>query len=384
MSMSSFACNARSVAAVVLLLATAAAACGGEAGAEQVRVLESISLARAQAVPYSLEDVSPSGREFLVRVSSAKEHTCAKLLLISVDGDAKVLSDSVSPLEGIYGGYALFSPRGDRVAYLASASCDIEDRGADLTVVSVGGHSSATLVGSFLGVRAWTSDDRIIVSSEHEDASSVWEVRADFSGSKELGSRSLLEVSTDGRTSVYLNQRSRLVFERAEQEAIEVAGGWINPEGFLSPDGRYYLYLPFRAVFDGWAIFDVERKVETAVRLPEEAQTGANITSAEWSPDGRILIMETERPPGFEEGIANRHQAYVLNADGSDFRLLSGTGFGFAMVWRPPLLFYRREDRIVVSVISRGAVDERAANEMLALIRDSFPEPISLEFASAR
>jgi dipeptidyl aminopeptidase/acylaminoacyl peptidase len=384
MSMSSFACNARSVAAVVLLLATAAAACGGEAGAEQVRVLESISLARAQAVPYSLEDVSPSGREFLVRVSSAKEHTCAKLLLISVDGDAKVLSDSVSPLEGIYGGYALFSPRGDRVAYLASASCDIEDRGADLTVVSVGGHSSATLVGSFLGVRAWTSDDRIIVSSEHEDASSVWEVRADFSGSKELGSRSLLEVSTDGRTSVYLNQRSRLVFERAEQEAIEVAGGWINPEGFLSPDGRYYLYLPFRAVFDGWAIFDVERKVETAVRLPEDAQTGANITSAEWSPDGRILIMETERPPGFEEGIANRHQAYVLNADGSDFRLLSGTGFGFAMVWRPPLLFYRREDRIVVSVISRGAVDERAANEMLALIRDSFPEPISLEFASAR
>jgi hypothetical protein len=384
MNVSSFACNVRAVATVVILLSTGAVACGGESGADRVRVLESISLARAQAVPYSLEDVSASGREFLVRVSSPREITCAKLLLVSVDGDAKVLSDSVTPLEGIYGGYALFSPRGDRVAYLASASCDIEDRRADLTVVSVEGHSSATLVGSFLGVRAWTSDDRIIVSSEHEDASSVWEVRADLSGSKELGSRSLLELSSDGGTSIYQNRRSGLIFERDGQEAIEVAGGWINPEGFLSPDGRYYLYLPFRAEFDGWAIFDLERKVETAVRLPGEAQTAANITSAEWSPDGRILIMETERPPGFEEGIANRHQAYVLNADGSDFRLLATTGFGFDMVWRPPPLFYRREDRIVVSVISRGAVDERAAHEMLALIRDSFPEPISLEFASAQ
>ncbi len=395
-----FAANSTSVifaAVSIVLLLSGAAACGGDGDnkdggggtatsqatvGQQLQVLDSVPILRNEHDLYfNLEDVSTDGRQLLfLAFAPGAGSACGSLLRLSMDGHLTTLAKDGSQVNFKRStGHALFSPEGDRVAYLATDDCSKRDV-AVLKTLSIATGESSKIAEGASRVWSWTSEGKILFDAGVAADHVVMEVGQDGTGAREIAKRLTVDVSRDGRRVVYLDSGPTVVFDLGAGITHSASGIPADLEKrFLSPDGRRYVYavLDNNGEFDHLEMYDLDSgQVTGAISSDQLKSLNASPPfDATWSSDSAVLFLEGTPRPGDAPP-----PAYALGPDGAvAAKLTTQVGsFGHDLRSRGPLVFYRSGNDIWVAVLTGEGIAPEQPAALKTSIRNSFPAPVPL------
>jgi Tol biopolymer transport system component len=226
---------------------------------------------------------------------------------INLDGKSGIYvmnADGSGQRELTPGGSPAWSPDGRKIAYTT-----VRDGTLEVDVVNADGSGKFGLPGSdglfFAGAPAWSPDGRRIAFASGRDGNpAIYVMNADGSGQRNLTRNSARCTN-----------------------ACPSAGRDSNP--VWSPDGRRIAFVSKSQVYVMNA--DGSRQLRLT-------RNGARNFAPAWSPDGQRIAFE--RRVGREKdgrcdrcGRAVTFQVYVMNADGSEARMLAQGGL--QPVWSP-------------------------------------------------
>ena len=379
------------------LLLAVAAACGGDGdnqdgdGASatpqltvgaQLQVLDSVRILRDENDLYfNLEDVSADGRQLLfLAFAPLSGSGCGNLVRLALDGQLTTLAKDASQANfGLPAGHALFSPQGDRVAYLAAEDCAKRDL-ATLRVVTIATGETAKAADEASRVWSWTSEGKILFDRGAVADSVVWEVSADGSALRQVATRHAVDVSQDGRLLVYVESGPTVVFDAGAGSALRTTGTPPDLERrFLSPDGRRYVsaVLDKNTEFDRLELYDLDSgAVSGAIALDQLRSLNAGPPfRAAWSSDSAAFFFQGtphsgDAPP----------PAYALGPDGGVLAKLTieGGALAYDLTSRGPLVFYRSGNDIWVAILTGEGIAPEQPEALKTSIRNSFPAPVPL------
>jgi len=142
---------------------------------------------------------------------------------------------------------------------------------------------------------AWSTDGQWIVfcASPTYGVQQVWVVRPDGSGRRRVtngyGDLSNPDFSPDGKRIVFSSRQSGLCminFDGTGETALGVFG--VHPT--FSPDGRFIAYSNWGQTYESDVfIYDLRKK--TIRQLTRRSEAGEAFNYANWSPDGKKLIV---------------------------------------------------------------------------------------------
>jgi Tol biopolymer transport system component len=215
---------------------------------------------------------------------------------ITTPGSQPLLQDLVVPIWNL-----AWSPTGDQIAFTSGIA------GFDLNLINTDGSGLTTI----------THDDisSYLVPSWSPDGSTITVVKSNFFDTFEIQS-----IKTDG-TGVTSSIQIPITFQ------FKVAYAW-------SPDGSRLVFTGSNQDGTSFGLYTVNLDGTGLVNL---ITTAGKINSADWSPDGKTIVYQTQG------------DVYTLNADGSQpQQLTANQGDNRTPIWSPggtTIAFYSNRDR---------------------------------------
>jgi Tol biopolymer transport system component len=224
-------------------------------------------------------------------------------------------------------GAPAWSPDGRRVAIVNDST---------IYVMNADGSRDQRLVNG--GAPAWSPDGRQIAFVKSRlPTAEVYIVNADGSGERML-TRTVGNLtpawSPDGQRIAFVSRRDgnleiSVINADGSGERTLTRNAWRDGNPVWSPDGRKIAFE------SNWQVYVINSNGSGQQRLTDN---GARNFAPRWSPDGRRIAFE--RRVGREKysacsrcGRASTFQVYVMNADGSEARMLAQDGA--EPVWSP-------------------------------------------------
>jgi Tol biopolymer transport system component len=204
-------------------------------------------------------------------------------------------------------------------------------------VVDASGHNLRRLVAGRAGAPAWSPDgSQLAFSSERDGNYEIYTANADGSAIRRLtfdkasdfnpawspdGTRIIFQSDHGGsyHHAIYsMNTDGHDIQLLTDKNATSIDPAW-------SSDGRSIVFMSTQSGGKNLHIMDVDgRHVQ-----PLTPANGAYDGSPAWSPDGTRIAFDSDR---YRNGYIYGWGIFVMNADGSDLRLLTE---GVRPVWRP-------------------------------------------------
>jgi hypothetical protein len=386
--------------AVVVGIAVAFAACGGgddgDDGAtggasssptsrptgEQYSLVDTVALLDADpGLSYMLEDVSGRGGQLLLQVFKPLDATsCGKLVMADISGNMKTLATDVSQVSfALPYGHAIFSPQGDRVAYLATDDCTNRTE-AILATVETATATASRSTEAATRIWSWTFGNTVLYQKMVDGAPALWEAGLDGSSARQVAPGAPIDVSLDGSRMVFASVEGTLSF-RSGSNTFETAGTPLDAQRkYLSPDGRNYIYATLaEGNFSGFEVFDLQEG-QPAASIDASTLTTMNVTnpaSIAWTQDSATFFLQ-----GVVRQQGSRPPAYVMGVDGSVVvELTTGQApLGTDLRSRGPFLYYRRDNDVFVAVLTGPQTVATEAQTIVTALRTAYREPKRLVF----
>ncbi len=232
-----------------------------------------------------------------------------------------------------------WSPDGEQVAFESTHEGEY-----GMFVVDAAGHNLRRLVDGRASAPAWSPDGgEIAFQSERAGNFEIYIASADGSDVRRLtydkasdfnpawspdGTRILFQSDRGGsyRHAIYsMDTEGRDLQLLSDKYGTAIDPAW-------SPDGRWIVFMSTQSGGKGLHLMDGQ-----CMSLPEGcgnhvvqlSQFGAYDGSPCWSPDGARIAFDSDR---YRNGYAYGWGIYMMNADGSNVRLLTE---GVRPAWRP-------------------------------------------------